>query len=37
MEHMTKFFSQRLIKLNISGNGVSMNGCRVLNLWLLKQ
>jgi Ran GTPase-activating protein (RanGAP) involved in mRNA processing and transport len=37
MEGMTKYFSQRIIKLNISGNGVSMNGCRVLNLWLLKQ
>lgn len=37
MELMSKQFSLNLIKLNISGCDLSINSCRILNMFLLKQ
>jgi hypothetical protein len=35
-EALSRSFSVNLIKLNISGCDMSLNGCRIMNLFLLK-
>ena len=37
LEKLSKSFSYNLFKLNISGNSLSINAARILNLFLLKQ
>lgn len=37
MENLTRAFSINLIKMNISCCDLSINACRVLNIFLLKQ
>ena len=37
LEKLSKSFSYNLFKLNISGNSLSINATRILNVFLLKQ